>query len=146
MVYTEGYYTYTVSNGEAYITECDKSISGDITIPATLGGYPVVEIGECAFYECSNLNSVVVGENVEIIGFEAFAFCENLTDIYLSESVENLGEFAFSYCINLSGVEVDEDNKNYSSLDGVLYDKNKNVLVFYPLAKTETTFYMRLIA
>ncbi len=141
-VYTEGYYTYIVSNDEAYITECDKSISGDITIPATLGGYPVVEIGEYAFYECVDLESVVVGDNIANIGVEAFAFCENLTDIYLSKSVKNLGEFAFSYCINLSNIEVDNENKNYSSLDGVLYNKNKSVLILYPLAKKELTFNM----
>ena len=32
----EGYYTYTVSNGEATITDCVGSISGDITIPSTV--------------------------------------------------------------------------------------------------------------
>ena len=35
--FTEGYYTYTVSDGEATITEVDTSISGSITIPSTLG-------------------------------------------------------------------------------------------------------------
>ncbi|MCK9477919.1 MAG: hypothetical protein M0R40_00245 [Firmicutes bacterium] len=43
---TEGIYTYTVSvfNGEATITACQTSASGDITIPSTLGGYPVAEL------------------------------------------------------------------------------------------------------
>lgn len=43
--YTSGYYTYTISEGEATITDCDTSISGDIVIPDTLGGYPVTIIG-----------------------------------------------------------------------------------------------------
>ena len=36
---TSGYYTYSVSNGKATITGVDTSISGDVTIPSTLGGY-----------------------------------------------------------------------------------------------------------
>ena len=46
---TEGYYTYEVTDGEATITDCDISISGDITIPSTLGGYPVTSITSAAY-------------------------------------------------------------------------------------------------
>ena len=42
---SEGYYTYTVSGGKATITDVSTSISGDITIPSTLGGYPITTIG-----------------------------------------------------------------------------------------------------
>ncbi|MBQ5739260.1 MAG: hypothetical protein IIV78_02500, partial [Oscillospiraceae bacterium] len=38
---TEGYYTYSVSNGEVTIKDVDESISGEVEIPETLGGYPV---------------------------------------------------------------------------------------------------------
>lgn len=40
----EGYYTYTVSDGKATITDVSTSISGEVTIPSTLGGYPVTSI------------------------------------------------------------------------------------------------------
>ena len=49
-----GYYTYSVSNGEATITDCDTSISGNITIPSELGIYPVTSIGNYAFSGCSS--------------------------------------------------------------------------------------------
>ncbi len=55
---TEGIYTYTVSESKATITDCDNSASGDITIPSTLGGYPVTYIGDSAFNWCSSLTSV----------------------------------------------------------------------------------------
>ena len=42
---TSGYYTYKVSNGKATITDVNTSISGNVTIPATLGGSPVTSIG-----------------------------------------------------------------------------------------------------
>ena len=46
----EGYYTYSVSDGEATITDVDTSISGNVTIPSTLGGYTVARVGSEAFY------------------------------------------------------------------------------------------------
>ncbi|MDO4608110.1 MAG: hypothetical protein Q4B40_02830 [Clostridia bacterium] len=41
---TDGYYTYTVVNGKATITDCSTDISGDVTIPSTLGGYTIEKI------------------------------------------------------------------------------------------------------
>jgi len=55
---TDGYYTYTVTDGQATITDVKTSISGDIVIPTILGEYPVTMIGESAFRDCTNLESI----------------------------------------------------------------------------------------
>ena len=55
---TSGDYTYTVSDGKATITGSNSAISGNITIPSTLGGYPVTTIGDWAFYDCYDLTTV----------------------------------------------------------------------------------------
>ena len=58
--YVEGDYAYKVENGEATITDVDESISGDVTIPSKLGGYPVITIGDEAFADCASLTSVKI--------------------------------------------------------------------------------------
>ena len=45
---TEGDYTYTISNGKATITDVNTSISGNVTVPSTLGGLP----GHCHWQLC----------------------------------------------------------------------------------------------
>ena len=62
--YTEGYYTYTVADGKATITDCDENISGEIEIPNVLGGYPVVKIGNKAFSDCKNITGIVIPEGI----------------------------------------------------------------------------------
>ena len=70
---TSGYYEYTVSDGKATITDVSTSISGSITIPTTLGGYPVTSIGSHAFSGCTGLTSVTIGNGVTSIDDSAFS-------------------------------------------------------------------------
>ena len=41
-------------------------------------------------------------------------------------------EWSFWHCRKLKSIEVDNENKNYSSIDGVLYSKDHKVLYAYP--------------
>ena len=93
----EGYYTYTVENGEATITDCDTSISGEVVLPDTLGGYPVTSIGDDAFYDCTGLTNVTIPDGVTSIGDTAFSGCTGLTSITIPDSVTSIGNSAFEY-------------------------------------------------
>ena len=74
-------FTYIIDDDHAVITglqadyeislQENMSIDGEIVIPDTLGGYPVVEIGDHAF-ENIKLKSVRIPESVEVIGNSAF--------------------------------------------------------------------------
>lgn len=93
---TSGIYTYTVEKGEAIITACQQSQTGDITIPSTLGGYSVTAIEEYAFQDCNGLTSVIIPNGVRSIGRAAFQGCYNLQSITIPSSVTRIDYFAFS--------------------------------------------------
>lgn len=105
---TSGYYTYTVSNGEATIADVDTSISGAITIPSTLGGYPVKHISKSAFYNCGKLTSIIIPDSVISIGELAFGECFRATSITLPNSVTSIGKEAFKGCTLLKSITIPE--------------------------------------
>ena len=70
-----------------------------------------------AFYRCWNLKSVTVPNSLTKITTDDFAFCDSLTSI-----------------------NVAEDNAGYSSIDGVLFDKNKTILILYPRSRRQGAY------
>ena len=137
---TSGNYTYTVSNGAATITDCNTSVSGSITIPATIGGYPVTTIGSEAFKNCTNLTSATIGNNVTTINRSVFANCTALTSVVIGGSVKSIGTYIFENCTSLVNITVGTTNTNYSSSDGVLFNKGKTKLISYPAGKSSATY------
>ena len=95
----------------------------------------VTTIGYDAFYECSSLTSISM-PSVTTIGDYAFNFCSSLTSIYLPASCTSIDDNPFSGCDALKEIVVDEDNPNFSSHDGVLYDKNVETLLACPGSKS----------
>jgi len=77
---------------------------------------------------------------VTSIGPEAFKDYTNLTSITIPDSVTRIVVAPFVDCINLAEINVAANNPNYSSEQGVLYNKNKTTLYRYPPKKTGNTF------
>ena len=127
-------WTYTVWNGEASVgttsaTAVPRTTSGAITIPSTLGGYPVTTIGRRAFCILANLTSVTIPDNVTSIGSEAFYGCSGLTSVTIGNSVTNIGSDAFSYCSGLMAFAVGDGNPSYKTVSGLLLTKDEGTLV-----------------
>lgn len=104
--FTEGYYSYIVKDDKATIINIDKSISGDIIIPSTLGGYPVTAIGDDAFSGCMYMTSVTIPEGVTSIGSGAFLYCVSLTEFSLPHSLKHIDDLAFAYCLSLTDIDI----------------------------------------
>ena len=99
-------------------------------------GNSVTHIYGGAFYGCTALTSIVLPDAVSFIGENAFYLCSSLAYVFLGASVETIGNYAFLGCGALETIEVSENNPFYRSIDGVLFDHNENMLLYYPRGKT----------
>ncbi len=118
----------------------------------------VTSIGYEAFYGCNNLKSIDIPNNVTSIGYSAFKGCVSLTDISIPNnvtsiqrevfygcsgltsitipnSVTSIEDNAFYGCTGLTSFITSEENTKYSTIDGVLFNKEKTILIQYPKAK-----------
>ena len=66
------------------------------------------KIGSYAFYECTSLKSVTIGDSVQSIGAYAFCLCDGLTSVTIGENVQSIGDRAFSGCTALTSVIIGE--------------------------------------
>ena len=104
---------YVIKGDAVTITGCDKKASGELIIAAKIEGKPVTSIGGGAFWNCTSLTSITIGNGVTSIGNGAFERCTSLTTI-----------------------EVGTGNVNYTDVEGVLFNKEKTLLHTYPAGKT----------
>ncbi len=121
------YYEVTTGNNVAVVSEkddypyWDTKPAGDITIP------------EAVTYESTTYNVTSIGE-------WAFSYCDGLTTVTIPNSVTNIGEWAFIKCTGLTEIVVESSNPNFSSEDGVLFNKNKTNLIQYAIGKTNNSY------
>ena len=106
-----------------------------VTIPAS-----VTYVGNSAFYGCTSLKSVTVPESVTYIGGYAFAECYSLKYADIPANVTGIGTSPFCNCRSLENINTDEANKCYTTVDGVLYDKDKTELINYPAGKKDSSY------
>jgi hypothetical protein len=127
-------YTYTTNSGSITITGYTGT-GGDVTIPGKINGVPVTLLGDWVFNNNTNLTRVIIPSSVIAIGEATFDQCTSLTNITLGSGVTSYGSDALSGLTCLTAINVDTSNTVFSSVQGVLFDKNQTTLILYPRAK-----------
>ncbi|MBQ8960044.1 MAG: leucine-rich repeat protein [Ruminococcus sp.] len=163
------YVLFHLYSDHAVLAKYDGSETS-YTVPDTVEGLPVTEIGDTAFAGVFELTSLVIPDTVTRIGDDAFNFAFYLEEITLPSSLEYIGYRAFSLCgvktlslpaslktiadltseketfcqscPALTSITVDSKNPYFSAKDGVLFDKKKTVLYRYPPAKEGSSYTM----
>ena len=150
----------TISDSVTYID--NWTFSGCSSLTYLTIGNGVTDIGSYAFGSCISLDSVTIPNSVKNISSGAFSGCSNLTSVILGDSVTNIGGMAFNgcglisialpnsvttlgndvfwNCNSLTSIDVDSNNMNYSSENGVLFNKAKTTLVKYPPSKAGASY------
>ena len=100
----------------------------------------VTSIGDSAFYNCTSLTNITIPNSVTSISRHTFCNCTSLKSVTIPNSVTSIGSSVFYNCTSLTSIEVSGNNKNYSSLDGVLFNKDKSELITYPAGKTDSEY------
>ena len=103
--------------------------------PSTL-----TRIGEMAFYLCPLTGSVSLSSGLTTLGHGAFYGCSNITYFYLPATLTNIGTEAFAHCLGVEFFAVSSDNPNYTTAGDVLFNKDKTVLMYYPVAHSRTSY------
>ena len=86
-------------------------------------------------YTGSSIETVVIPDSVTTIAYQAFYDCDNLTKVEIPSSVTKINR-AFDCCYQLEEIKVDEKNANYSSEDGILYNKAQTEVIRCPEGRT----------
>lgn len=102
---TEGDFEYWINDGEAIIVGYNGS-DENVVIPAELGGAPVTEISNYAFYQNGTMKTVTIPGSVKRIRSSTFYNCYLLESVTMEEGVEEVGEFAFEACFSLANVTI----------------------------------------
>ena len=123
-------YSYEIRQYKVYIM---KYIGNDVnvTVPETIGGYPVVSVEEFAFAFNLTLRSVTLPDTAETVGIRAFSGCKLLEKVTLGRGIYSIGKNAFEDCPALREISVHSSNKSYMNIGAALFNKDRTELLKY---------------
>lgn len=126
----------------------DETAINTVTIPNS-----VTTIGEGCFSGCTGLTSISIPNSVTTIGNNCFNGCTSLASITIPEGITILEEGVFYNCTSLNeinlpstltafnhteligNININENNSVFSSQDGIVFNKDKTELIYFPKIK-----------
>jgi len=89
----------------------------NVVIPDTIDGHTVVGLGDYSFNYLSDLQSITI-----------------------PSSLNTIGNVVFGGCTGMKSIIVSPDNTSFLSVDGVLFNKSKTTLIYYPTGRENSTY------
>lgn len=120
----------------AVIVSCLDKKAQKITLPTKVmydgEEYEVMFIRDGAFEDCDNLTSIILPDSLRMISSSTFRGCyDKIKEIYLPDNLL-LSTSAMDCLSNLQRYLVSDKNKYHSAIDGVLFNKEKNMILRFP--------------
>lgn len=126
-------FEYIVSDNSIILTKY-KGNEKSVIIPNEIDGVLVEKIGEYCFYQNADLEIIKIPETIASIADCAFYRCYGIKEIKLPNSLKEIYKNPFFRCEKLEKFEI--NNEYFATIDGVLYNKDKTILLIYPEGKT----------
>lgn len=136
----------TVETFDTASTTVNTHTYTDGKIEHTIAISGLTSINVSAFYKCSNLTSITIGNSVTIIDNSAFSNCSNLTRVTIPDNITSIGFDSFNDCSKLTSITIPDSVtsignsafSNCSSLTSVTIGNGLtsiNAYAFYPCSK-----------
>lgn len=124
---------------------CDSAFSDCENLSSLTLSNQLEELGCYCFKNCKNLTGVTIPNSVKKIDYDTFRGCVSLKTVSIGSGLEEYDLYnsygsVFRDCVALESVTVSSSNNNYSSANGIMYDKKKTEILVYPQAKKDTTY------
>lgn len=113
---TEGDFTFNVYSDHADLAAIKADAEGDIIIPSTINEVPVTGITKLVFSSKQKFTTITLPDNLSEINSD------------------------FNYNMVLTNIYISSDNNTFTSINGILFSKDKKRIIAYPLGKTEDTY------
>lgn len=97
----------------------------------------ITKIPDHCFYDCNNLSAITLPEGLISIENGAFYLCFSLDDIIIPSTVTQIDTQLLK---GFKNIFVKQENQNYMDINGILFSKTGDALIFYPSRKPETEY------
>lgn len=116
----EGFLTFQIEGDGAVLIKCDESATGEITVPAAIGGVPVKRIASAellggrfgAFGSCEGITKLNLPDSITQIDDAAFIYCSKLAEINIPTGVTEIGSNCFDGCESLKKINIPDGVKS----------------------------------
>lgn len=116
----DGFLTFQIEGDGAVLIKCDESATGEITVPAAIGGVPVKRIASAellggrfgAFGSCEGITKLNLPDSITQIDDAAFIYCSKLAEINIPAGVTEIGSNCFDGCESLKKIDIPDGVKS----------------------------------